>query len=109
MDLHYHSMSKVRNFDVIFVELRSITYRHRCHNTAAVDLVDFQKAKNVTCPLGCGAQWCKQCNQNIDPGRTHSCDGQAEMDYLLGQKDWKKCPGLCLSSSVDDPPLLTLL
>ena len=102
-------MSKVRHFDTIFVELRSITYRHRCHNTPAVDPVDVREAKNLTCPLGCGAHWCKQCNQTFEVGGIHSCDGQAEMDHLLGQKNWKKCPGLCLSSSNDDPPLLTLL
>jgi len=63
-----------------------------CRNTAAVDPVDFREAKELTCPLGCGAHWCKQCNITFERGGLHSCDGQAEMDHLLGQKDWKKCP-----------------
>ena len=67
---------------------------HRCRKTAPVDAIDFREAKELSCPRGCGAHWCKQCNMAFERGGVHSCDGQAEMDLLLGQKDWKKCPGV---------------
>ena len=76
------------------LKLKSTTHRHSCRKTAPVDATDFRQAKELTCPLGCGAHWCKQCNITFQRGGVHSCDGQAEMDQLLGQKNWKKCPGM---------------
>ena len=72
----------------------STTNRRSCRKTVPVDAVDFREAKELDCPQGCGAHWCKQCSQTFKRGDIHSCDGQAEMDRLLGQKDWKKCPGM---------------
>ena len=87
-------MSKVRDCDAIVVNLRLITHTYSCRKTAPVDATNFQQAKELTCPLGCGAHWCKQCNRTFKRGGIHSCDRQAEMNQLLGQQNWKKCPGV---------------
>ena len=68
-----------------------------------MDVADFRQATALSCPLGCGAHWCKKCNMTFTRGGIHSCDGQAEMDHLLGQKDWKKCPGM--SPFLFSPPI----
>lgn len=65
----------------------------KCRESARVDLDDFKETKVLDCPLKCGAHFCKECHQEVERGKTHSCDGQAEMDDLAAQQNWKKCPG----------------
>ena len=104
-------MSKVRDYGGIMVNLeRWLTvHRYSCHKTTPVDVVDFREAKELTCPQGCGAHWCKQCNRTFDRGGVHSCDGEAELNQLLGQNNWKRCPGMYNLFFGRPIPLLTPL
>ena len=88
-------MPDVRDSGIIAVSPRLTTLHHRCHITVPMEAKVFEAAREVTCPLGCGAHWCKQCNRTFELGGIHSCDGQAELDRLLAQHNWKKCPGMC--------------
>ena len=96
-------MSEVRDCDARMLKLKSTTHHHSCHKTTPVGATDFQQAKELTLPFSCGAHWCKQCNRIFQHGGVHSCDRQAEMDQLLGQKNWKKCLGM--SPSLFSPPV----
>jgi hypothetical protein len=31
--------------------------------------------------------------QNLTGQQSHTCDGSAEFDRLVTQRDWKRCPG----------------
>ena len=79
---------------VVGLELRLIVHRHSCHETTRMDVIDFREAKELTCPRGCGAHWCKQCNRTFERGGVHSCDGEVELNQLLKQNNWKRCPGM---------------
>ncbi|KAJ1300980.1 hypothetical protein OPQ81_003404 [Rhizoctonia solani] len=59
-----------------------------------VDRKDYDRAEIITCPMPrCTRSWCKQCNQTIQGGARHSCDGSAELETLMHQRGWKHCPG----------------
>ncbi|CAE6335596.1 unnamed protein product [Rhizoctonia solani] len=59
-----------------------------------VDRKDYDLAEIITCPMPrCINAWCKQCNQTIQGGGKHSCDGSAELETLMHQRGWKHCPG----------------
>ncbi|CAE6353168.1 unnamed protein product [Rhizoctonia solani] len=47
----------------------------------------------IFCIYRCINTWCKQCNQKIQGGAKHSCDGSAELETLMHQRGWKHCPG----------------
>ena len=76
------------------VELVSTTHRHSCYQIAHVEAAVFREAKGFTCPRGCGAHWCKQCNRTFERGGIHSCDGQAELGQLLQMNKRRNCPGM---------------
>jgi hypothetical protein len=65
----------------------------RCKETTRVDSEDFREAEFLDCPLGCGAHWCKNCHQEVERNKKHSCDGQAEFDELAKAQNWRACPG----------------
>lgn len=84
----------------IFVELEmaifSILLHCRgCDRTFFVVRSELDAVSIITCPLpNCGRTWCKLCSQTIDDiTQTHSCDGAAELQQLMGAKGWKFCPG----------------
>ena len=93
---------------MVNLELWLTAHRHSCHKTTPVDVVDFRQATELTCPQGCGAHWCKQCNRTFERGGIHSCDGQAELDQLLGQNNWKRCPGVYFFFPSTSPTSYTL-
>ncbi|CAE6412204.1 unnamed protein product [Rhizoctonia solani] len=65
-----------------------------CSGSAFVDRKDYDRAEIITCPMPrCTYAWCKQCNQAIQGGAKHSCDGSAELETLMHQRGWKHCPG----------------
>lgn len=71
-----------------------------CRETVFVDRDEYEAVDVITCPLpGCNHTWCKACSQTIeDGGPAHSCDGTAELDHLISEQGWKRCPGVSLSS-----------
>ncbi|CAE6475550.1 unnamed protein product [Rhizoctonia solani] len=65
-----------------------------CRSSVFVDRKDYDLAEIITCPMPrCTYAWCKQCNQAIQGGAKHSCDGSAELETLMHQRGWKHCPG----------------
>jgi len=66
-----------------------------CQQSSLVDRDDYFASPVVSCPLPtCRGQWCKDCNQRVDPTvGPHSCDGQQEMDNYIRQSNLKRCPG----------------
>ncbi|CAE7171213.1 unnamed protein product [Rhizoctonia solani] len=65
-----------------------------CSNSVFVDRKDYNLAEIITCPMPrCIYAWCKQCNQTVQGGAKHSCDGSAELETLMHQRGWKHCPG----------------
>lgn len=64
-----------------------------CENEVAIDREEHDAAAILVCPLSCGYRWCKTCQQETPFGLEHSCDGAAELDYLLTNEGWKRCPG----------------
>lgn len=83
----------------IFTEMQLAEYSimidcRRCSQSAFVDRKDYDLAEIITCPMPrCTHSWCKQCNQSIEGGSKHSCDGSAELETLMNQRGWKHCPG----------------
>ncbi|CAE6502185.1 unnamed protein product [Rhizoctonia solani] len=55
-------------------------------------MIDCRRLKLSVCG-SCTYAWCKQCNQAIQGGAKHSCDGSAELETLMHQRGWKHCPG----------------
>ncbi|PCH33340.1 hypothetical protein WOLCODRAFT_14646 [Wolfiporia cocos MD-104 SS10] len=84
-----------------FVELQLTSYAvkvhcRRCDQECFVDRVDYDATDVIECPvgLGCTFTWCKACSLEVSSdGPTHSCDGTNELDYLMQQHGWKRCPG----------------
>ncbi|PVF96269.1 hypothetical protein CPB86DRAFT_762494 [Serendipita vermifera] len=66
----------------------------RCKQSAPVDAEDFREMQFMDCPVGCGAHWCKNCHREIEQGRTHSCDGEAEYKELIEsqRQNFRRCP-----------------
>ncbi|KAH7337774.1 hypothetical protein B0J17DRAFT_664209 [Rhizoctonia solani] len=83
----------------IFTEMQLAEYSimvdcRGCSNSVFVDRKDYDRAEIITCPMPrCTYAWCKQCNQTIQGGSKHSCDGSAELETLMHQRGWKHCPG----------------
>ncbi|KAM5539613.1 hypothetical protein V8D89_006722 [Ganoderma adspersum] len=73
----------------------TIIHCRKCVNTMFVDKEDYQQMQEIVCPLsGCEYSWCKLCLQAIETeGPKHSCDGASELDHLMQQRGWKRCPG----------------
>jgi len=69
-------------------------YCRVCQQTMFVARDEHQEAEVIVCPLpDCNHAWCKQCQRSIDiTGPRHSCDGTLELDHLVKQKGWKRCP-----------------
>ncbi|KAG8949816.1 hypothetical protein FRC03_000230 [Tulasnella sp. 419] len=68
----------------------------KCGKSVNVDKDDLRAASIITCPVpGCRGMWCRECSQFVDDadGANHSCDGTKELDRLLMQKGWRRCPG----------------
>jgi hypothetical protein len=66
---------------------------NRCQRSMFVARDEHEKTDIILCPLlDCSHAWCKQCQQSIDDGLEHSCDGTSELDLLMGQNGWKYCP-----------------
>ncbi|KAI0250869.1 hypothetical protein BJV78DRAFT_525543 [Lactifluus subvellereus] len=66
----------------------------KCQQSMFVARDEHEEAKIIVCPLpGCNHLWCKQCQQTIETkGSKHSCDGTSELDHLMKQQGWKRCP-----------------
>ncbi|KAH7310392.1 hypothetical protein B0J17DRAFT_585986, partial [Rhizoctonia solani] len=65
-----------------------------CRGSVFVDREDHGRAETITCPIpGCTHKWCKQCNQTIQNGEKHTCDGSTELENLMREQGWKHCPG----------------
>ncbi|EKM59123.1 uncharacterized protein PHACADRAFT_205299 [Phanerochaete carnosa HHB-10118-sp] len=85
---------------VIFVELEMASFSmllhcRGCDKSFFVVKDELDSINVITCPLpGCGKSWCKTCSHFIDDiSQTHTCDGTAELQRLMGDKGWKYCPG----------------
>ncbi|KDQ06302.1 hypothetical protein BOTBODRAFT_121700 [Botryobasidium botryosum FD-172 SS1] len=66
----------------------------KCEKSLVVDRDDYQANEIISCPLpGCRGHWCKKCSQITNPQQRHTCDGSAELDRLIDQQKWKRCPG----------------
>ncbi|EKM59101.1 uncharacterized protein PHACADRAFT_205278 [Phanerochaete carnosa HHB-10118-sp] len=83
-----------------FVELEMASFSilmhcRGCDKSFFVVRDELDSVAVITCPLpGCGKSWCKACSQIIDSiGQTHTCDGTAEFQRLMGTQGWKYCPG----------------
>lgn len=72
-----------------------VIYGCSCEQSLLVDRDDYASDAIVTCPLPhCRGQWCKDCNQRVDPRiGPHSCDGEKEMDAYIRAQNFKRCPG----------------
>ncbi|KAF8589360.1 hypothetical protein K439DRAFT_1628795 [Ramaria rubella] len=56
----------------------------KCRQSTFVDLKDHTDMKLLMCPLPkCRHVWCKECQQHVQPGALHSCDGTLELDGLM--------------------------
>jgi len=83
-----------------FVELEMASFSvllhcRGCDESFFVVKDELDGVSIITCPLPrCEQSWCKACSQIIDSiDQTHSCDGTAELQRLMGDKGWKYCPG----------------
>jgi len=65
-----------------------------CNKTFSADREDFEAMSIISCQcMGCNHMWCKQCQQSIsDDGPAHSCNGGLELEHLITQRGWKRCP-----------------
>ena len=58
-----------------------------------VDRDDYDNSAILACPI-CYHHWCKTCQQDTPlDGPEHSCDGSKELDNLVKNEGWKRCPG----------------
>jgi hypothetical protein len=58
-----------------------------------VDRDDYDDNAILACPI-CYHHWCKTCQQDTPlDGPEHSCDGSKELDNLVKNEGWKRCPG----------------
>ncbi|KZT36311.1 hypothetical protein SISSUDRAFT_1071582 [Sistotremastrum suecicum HHB10207 ss-3] len=66
----------------------------KCNRSTFADASDHAEMKILGCPLpNCDHIWCKECQQTVEPGVNHSCDGSLEMGELMKARGWKHCPG----------------
>jgi hypothetical protein len=66
----------------------------KCKRPSRVDQHDYKLVSIVSCPrMNCDATWCKKCSQLITAISEHSCDGSKELDTLIQDQNWKRCPG----------------
>ncbi|TFK65855.1 hypothetical protein BDN72DRAFT_800715 [Pluteus cervinus] len=83
----------------VYIELQLVQFSilvhcRQCKQSAFIDREEHEAASIIGCPLpNCSFSWCKQCNQQVTFGVKHSCDGSAELDHLMQEQGWKKCPG----------------
>ncbi|KXN84683.1 putative E3 ubiquitin-protein ligase ARI9 [Leucoagaricus sp. SymC.cos] len=84
----------------IFEELQIASYCvplhcRRCKKTMLVVRQELDETKILSCPWpGCNYVWCKACQQAVEVGGPpHSCDGSSELQHLMQEQGWKKCPG----------------
>jgi hypothetical protein len=66
----------------------------RCKQTFFADKQDLAQTDRIVCPLPrCGHIWCRECQQPLSPnGAQHSCDGVLELNHLIAQRGWCRCP-----------------
>ena len=85
--LVYHSLTRC---------LRVADKLNRCQQTVSVDKEEYKAQKTIACPLrGCNHVWCKACSREIEiGGPQHSCDGSSELNHLMNERGWRKCPGM---------------
>ncbi|KAG8731354.1 hypothetical protein FRC11_004415, partial [Ceratobasidium sp. 423] len=68
----------------------------QCNRSYMVSREDYNDpgSKQFTCAMpDCDHTWCKSCSTTIEKGKTHTCDGSAELNRLMEREGWKKCPG----------------
>jgi hypothetical protein len=67
----------------------------RCDRSALLDREEYSRVGTLNCPLPgcCGTRFCKFCMNILTDLSHHTCDGSAEFDRLVAQRDWKRCPG----------------
>ncbi|KAF7308998.1 RING-type domain-containing protein [Mycena kentingensis (nom. inval.)] len=76
--------------------LSILIHCRKCKESVFVDRHEHDATEVIACPLPrCNFAWCKACQQEIlmGSGPKHSCDGSSEMEHLLAQRKWKRCPG----------------
>jgi hypothetical protein len=68
--------------------------RNRCQRSMFVARDEHDETNLISCPLpDCNHVWCKLCQRSVDfRGPKHSCDGTAELDHLMKEQGWKRCP-----------------
>jgi len=82
----------------IWVELEMVQFSillhcRKCRNSMFVDRDDYDDNAILACPI-CYHHWCKTCQQDTPlDGPEHSCDGSKELDNLVKNEGWKRCPG----------------
>ncbi|TFK72289.1 hypothetical protein BDN72DRAFT_792665 [Pluteus cervinus] len=83
----------------IFEEMQLVMYSvpvrcPGCRRSVNIDRQEYEENAILACPLpGCNYGWCKNCQQAIvQNGPRHSCDGTNELDHLMTQQGWKRCP-----------------
>lgn len=83
---------------------------NRCNRSTFADASDHAEMKILGCPLpNCDHIWCKECQQTVEPGLNHSCDGSLEMGELMKARGWKHCPGTFPFFSVSGLRVLRML
>jgi len=92
-----HSLPPVSSSTLMGTSMPT-NYHFRCGRSALVDRQEHEESRILICPLpNCNYSWCKACQQPITTANDppHSCDGTAELDYLMRQQGWKYCPSVC--------------
>jgi len=66
-----------------------------CNRMVSVPRQEYEETSTITCPLpNCNHRWCKTCRHAVPIGDAmHSCDGLAELDGLVKNRGWRRCPG----------------
>ncbi|KAF7309964.1 RING-type domain-containing protein [Mycena indigotica] len=88
-DVEYHVLQELQ-----IASLSILIHCRKCKEGVFVDRGEHDAAEIIGCPLPrCNFVWCKACQQEIvSGGPKHSCDGSSEMDHLLAQRGWRRCP-----------------
>ncbi|KAH9912634.1 uncharacterized protein BXZ73DRAFT_107364 [Epithele typhae] len=72
-DKQYETYSEMQ-----LARFSTIIHCRKCKETIFVDKVEYQETEMVAIQIG---------------GPKHSCDGSTELQHLMGERGWKKCPG----------------
>jgi len=89
----FHSIALSKVWSHFFCHFSCFSFCFRCRNSMFVDRSDHNDCAILTCPV-CYHHWCKTCQQDTPlNGPEHSCDGLKELDNLVKNKGWKRCPG----------------